>query len=481
MPFDTDKPMPNLIERVKHAYKAFWGSGNWIDSNHSAYGTSRFTFAPNTNIDYARLVGPLWANSAVQACLNKLVMAWPESYPCVKEQQEKKKVVEVEGHPLATLLSNPNSAYDDTVLWAATIFALWPKGNAYWGINRNGLGEIGEFVFLPNHCIKPMRKPRSKNPGPDYYEYTVDGTMVPVKPADVVHYRFGVDPTNDLLGIGLWASVDTNVFTDNEATNYVNSALKNKGAAWLIASPKSPEGYFNDPVAVKDKIEAHTTGDNRHRALVMDGATDIVFPPSVKDTGPDELRRTPEARICALAGLPPMWVGLSAGLERSTFSNMEEADKVAWQTIVAVQRMLGRQLTMQVLRRPGNFGEDWQEDKYFAGFDYSEVRALQPNKVEEWKRAGEAHYVHKILTKDEARAEIGYDPLTPEQAKELEDPEPVVAQPTKPSRSKSDLDELREKIAVEASAREQEFRKLFGENLAEDEEERLLAARNGAH
>lgn len=423
--------MPTLIERVKTAYKAFWGSGNWVDSNHYPGGYNRFLYTPGTNFDYAREVGDARTNSIIQAVLNKVMLAWPESYPCVKQKKGDKKV-EVEDHPLSAILNSPSQsfAYDDTVLWGATIQDFFPFGNAYWGINRERLtGYIGEFVPIPEYGILPKRNEGSRNPGPDYYETSLDGKTEKHRPEDIVHFRFGRSLTNDLLGIAFPASGVREVYGDNEAANYINSGLKNKGAAWIIASPKDKEGYFNDPHGLKDRLEAHTTGDNRHRALVLNGATDIVFPPSMKDTGPDALRRTPETRLCALLGFSPMWVGLMAGLERSTYSNMEEAARDAWYTIVAVQRMMGRQLTLQVLRRPGNFQSNWHNKKYTAGFDYSEVRALQPNKIEEWKRVGEACSVHKILTKDEARAEIGYDPLTPEQAEELAEPEPQEQKP----------------------------------------------------
>ena len=412
-------------QNLNRGAKAFWGSGDWVNQNHGR--GSGFSFSPGTNIDYAALNGNILKNSAVQSCLNALIRAWPESYPCVKKEQGEKKV-KVPEHPLQEILQSPNSAYDDTVLWAGTITDFWVDGNAYWGMNRDAAG-LREFVYIPQACLTPKRNEGSRNPGPDYYDYYQNGAYRKVKPEDLVHFRFGVNPFNDLEGLSPWASVDREVYSDNEAINYVNSMLKNHGAAWIIAAPKHPEGYFTDPTGVKTKIEAHTAGDNRYRALVMDGATEFTFPPPMKDTGPDALRRTPETRIAALAGLPPIWVGFMAGLERSTYSNTEQAEKDAWRTIVAVQRMMGRQLTRQTIGRPGNFETRWHNRKFFAGFDYSEVRALQPDKEKEWKRVGEAHSVHGLLTLDEARAELGYDAATEEQMLELKPPEP---EPTEP-------------------------------------------------
>lgn len=415
--------MPTFKQRFGAALKAFWGSGDWVNSDRpgNRYSSWRYEFEPQTRLNYAALVGDLWTNSAVQACLNWIIRAWPESYPCVKEVQGKKKVP-VDDHPLVKLLEIPSEeAYDDTVLWAGTILSFWVDGNAYWGINRTrGSQAIGEFVYIPHDMIRPMRDEGSRNPGPDYFEMKAKGSGDPirVKVEDIVHFRFGIDPHNDLLGMSAWKSVNRHVYTDNEAVNYVATTLRKRGAAWLIASPKESGVSFEDPEKVKKDIAESTSGDERGGVLVLDGAVDFTLPPPMKDQSMDTAHRIPETRTCALAGIPAMAAGLASGLERSTFSNTDQAEAAAWNTIVAVQRMMGRQLTRQVLRRKGNF-PDWEEKngskQYWAGFDYSEVRALQPDKQQEWERIGKAYFVYNLLTEDEARAELGYEPITPKQ------------------------------------------------------------------
>lgn len=463
------------ISAIHTNLRAFWGSGNWVDSNH-ARTLSPSSWSPQTNINYAELVGDIGQNSAVQAVLNRITMAWGESYPCVKRAQGDKKVI-ADDHPLADILHHPNTAYDDTVLWAGTIASFWGDGNAYWGINRNATGALEELVYIPHQCLTPKRFEGSRNPGPDYYEFYDRGKSRKISPLDIVHFRFGIDPWNDMLGMSPWKSVAREVYTDNEALNYINSGLKNGGATWMVASPKHPDAYFDNPAAVKAKIEAQTTGDSRHRVLVMDGATEFTFPPSMKDTGPDALRRTPETRIAALAGFPAIWCGFQAGLERSTYSNTEQAEKDAWRTMVAVQRIMGRQLTMQTIGRPGNFETRYHNKKFYAGFDYSEVRALQPDKALEWDRVGKAYSVYRVITIDEARAEIGYDALTEDQRLELMPPEPEPTEPgTSAPKNQRAYAELCEKIAIESSAREQEFKRIFGDNANEDD---LVTAGNG--
>lgn len=400
--------------------KSAFSSGDWVSSNlpgniYNSPGLRSYDWNPGTAIDYAALAGPFWQNSMCQAILNWIIRAWPESYPCVKKMRSGKKVA-IEDHPLTELLLNPNGFDDDTTLWAATILSYWCDGNAYWRINRTRGGQIGEFVYVPHWLIYPYRQPFSTNPGPDVYKLSTARGIVDVPTYDVMHFRFGKDPFNDLFGLSGWASIAREIYTDNEAVNYTATTLRNRGAAWMIVTPKDADSGFEDPKAVRDLVEQRTTGDSRNRVLVLSGAADFTFPPPYKDMGMLDIRRMPESRIAATSGIPGMAVGFASAQERSTFANTEQAEGAAWNTIVCVQRMMGRQLTKQILWNPFNYNE--KVGKVFAGFDYSEVRALQPDTAGEWERIGEA-YDRGLLTDDEARADMGLEPMTDEEKSEV--------------------------------------------------------------
>jgi phage portal protein BeeE len=404
-------PVPKSTER-----KSGFNEGDWVSGNSpgNVYSSGRigYDWNPGTSINYGALAGDLWNSSICQAILNWIIRAWPESYPCVKQKGTDGKKVVVEDHPLTEILLDPNQFDDDTVLWASTIISYWCDGNAYWRINRTRGGQVAEFEHIPYWAISPYRAPDSTSSGPDFYKLRViGGRTIELPVYDIVHYRFGRDPYNDMLGMSPWASVSREVYTDNEAVNYTASMLRNKGAAWMIVSPKADMGYA-DPEGTRDIIEARTTGDNRHRVLVMETPSDITLPPERKDMGMMETRRFPESRAAALAGIPGMCVGFASAQERSTFQNTEQAEGAAWNTIVAVQRMLGRQLTKQVLWRKENYG--FKPNTIFAGFDYSEVRALQPDTAGEWDRIGKA-YDRGLIDDDEARADMGLDPFTAKQ------------------------------------------------------------------
>jgi len=421
-----------------------WNSGDWVSTSlpGNRYSSSRTYWGgePGTSINYAALVGDLWTNSAVQACLNWLWQAWPESVPCIEETKRGvQKPVKVEDCPLLDLLLWPNGAYDDTVLWAGTILSYWCDGNAYWLVNRMKNGDAGEFEYIPHTQMCPKRRPDSRNIGPDYFEMTRSGKPEEVPVGDVVHFRFGIDPWNTLKGLSGWASVRRHVYTDNGAVNYVANTLRRGGAPWSIWTAESADMVIPDLDATARSIEAKTSGDNQGGVMVMDYGLKATFPPSLKQQAVDSFHRIPETRICALAGIPPMAIGLASGLERSTFANTEQAQVAAWQTILAVQRMMGRQATQQLIRRPRDtkgkvsYFAQWEaanaKRDVWVAFDTSDVRALQPDLVAEWERIGKARD-RSLLTEDEARAEMGYDPKTPEQrTADAPKPAPVVLAP----------------------------------------------------
>lgn len=407
-----------------------FNSGNWVDSNRpgnrGSYSASPYhwNFEPNSHLNYAALVGDLWSNSAVQAVLNWIIRAWPESYPCVKEMNAEGKKERVDDHPLSALLEDPNSVDDDTALWAGTVFSFWTDGNAYWGINRLRNGDIGEFVYLPHQSIYPFRYPDYRGLGPQYFRFQpAYGPPINVPPEDIVHFRFGVDPYYTLCGMSAWKSVYRNVYVDNEAAAYAAATLRNRGSAWMIISPDFQQSAgFNDPEGLSKFAQERTSGENRGGVMTFGDPTKVIFPPSMKEQGIGELHRIPETRICALAGIPAIVVGLASGLERSTFANYAESEAAAWNTIVAVQRMLGRQLTKHILHRLGNFSQFERGNvsrRFWAGFDYSEVRALQPDKtVVDANVRG--NFMAGLLDEDEARIAIGYPAFTAVQKAERE-------------------------------------------------------------
>lgn len=394
---------PSTVGQVGGSFGGNFGgrfSGSWGGSSGALAGT---------NLNYAALVGDVWQNSAVAACLNWMLTAFPEAPPCLKEVGDNGKTsLAADSLGVTRLLESPNPSYDDTVLWAGTLLSFVCAGNAYWFKVRDGAGRVKELWYVPHFQVVPRWK------GDDfisYYEYHPGGNSQIIPVEDVIHFRFGVDPYNPRLGMAPLSSVLREIYTDTQATNYSAAILRNFGSPGVIISPKDSKTAGFDPTvdsawdaqSLAKLYKAKTTGDQQGEPLVLDGAVDVNFPSnSPESMALDVIRKYPEARICAVMGIPAMVVGLNVGLERSTFSNYAEARSAAWEDcLLPIMRVMGRQATGQLLR------VDYpQAEKFVIGFNTAEVRALSEDTDAKHTRARE-DYKAGLLDRAESKAEIG--------------------------------------------------------------------------
>jgi HK97 family phage portal protein len=401
--------MGNTLKRVQLTAQtalAAWKMMRFPGSGGGS-GSARFDWQGKlvgTNRDYAALAGDMWQNSAVAACLNWMISSFQDAVPRVFEEQADGKLTPYQKHALNDLLLNPNPAYDDTVLWAGTLISFMVRGNGYWRIVWSRRNQPIELWYVPHRFITP-RWPTDGTKFIGHYDFTIDGQTEAVPLEEMVHFRFGLNPYNQREGMSPLDAVRREVFNDNEATNYGASILANMGIVTGIASPKNADEVNFDPKKFAKMWKEKTSGDNRGEMFATDTPLDIFFPDATPEKmALDVLRKYPEARICAVLGIPAMLVGLTAGLERSTFSNYSEARKAAWQdTLLPTGRIMGRQLTRQLLRRMPE-----QPLTFQVGFDTSKIDVLQPDQDALHKRARE-DWKSNLVTRAEARTAIGLE------------------------------------------------------------------------
>ena len=427
--------MANTVQRIKISAQvaaAVWKSmrfpGSGGGSGSSGMGWRRQL--AGTNRDYASLAGDMWENSAVAACLNWLVTSFQDAVPRVFEEQADGKLTLYQKHALNDRLLNPNDAYDDTVLWAGTLLSFMVRGNGYWRIVWNRRGMPLELWYVPHRQVVP-RWPTDGSAFIGHYDFTVDGQTEAVPIEEIVHFRFGLNPYNQREGMSPLDSVRREVFTDTEATNYAATMLSNMGAVGGIATPKDVDQPNWDPVKFAKFWKERTTGDKRGEMFAVDTALDITFPDNTPEKmALDVIRKYPESRICAVIGVPAMLVGLQTGLERSTFSNYKEARTAAWQdTLLPIQRIMGRQLTRQLLRRMPS-----ESNVFQVGFDTSRIDVLQPDKAAENKDIRET-FKSNLITRAEAREMMGRE-STPQDEVYFADISGAVAPPEEKDETK---------------------------------------------
>jgi hypothetical protein len=156
---------------------------------------------------------------------------------------------------------------------------------------------------------------------------------------------------------------------------------------------------------MKRRLEDSFTGDNAGSIAVMSGPFKIEkvsFSPN--EMALDAIRHTPEERISSAMGLNCMVLNLSAGLQNSTYSNMQEAEQSAWnQGVIPLLTVFAESITQSLLNE---YAESMPGD--FFNWDLSKIKALQDDGYQEAKRA-ELLYKSGIIDRAEAKRLLGYD------------------------------------------------------------------------
>jgi len=378
-----------------------------------------WTFMWNrSRIDYRAEVGDPAANSIVGAVVGWISRNFPDApVRIVREDQP-------DGPPIrrsATgpgamlrLLERPNRFFSGVLQWMATVVDYVTDGNAYWLKVRNGAGRVVELWWVPQKFMEP-RWPQDEQPSTTFigwYELTLDGLRYEVDPANVIHFRNGLDPDNTRKGRAPLKSLFREIFTDEEAATFTASLLRNLGVPGVVIAPANTTGAQKlnaDPEVIKQKFMDKFGGESRGEPLVLTAPTDVKvlsFNPQQMEL--KALRRIPEERVSAVLGVPAGVAGLGAGLDRNTFTNYGEANKAAYtQAVIPLQRLIAAELEVQLLPE---FVANALE-LYDVFFDASVTQAMAEAAGEVWKRA-ESSATKGLITRADFKRIVGRKPAT---------------------------------------------------------------------
>lgn len=360
-----------------------------------AIGWSVFQQPGGTRVEYSQQVNQS-QSSIVMACVNWIARTFPEAPPVVWDvDSEGAKQINTE-HPLTALMKRPNNFYSGSQLWAATVLSWVLDGNAYWQKVRNGVSGVIEYWYIPHFMIEPKWPVSDGSVFISHYEYRPGrGEPIRIEVEDIVHLRNGIDPWNIRKGLAPLKAAMRELWTDEEASNYTASILRNAGVPGLVISPDGEMAAEPTPDEIeqaKRYYQQNTTGDHRGEPLVMKGPTKVTqFGFSPEQMNARGLRQIPEERVTALLGLPAAVVGFGTGLEQTKVgATMKEMREQAYENcIVPTQRMFAETITDQALP---DFGDTGSVE---FGFDLSQVRVLQEDydaKAKRWATIIEAGY-----------------------------------------------------------------------------------------
>jgi len=362
---------------------------------------------PGSTKDWARVAGDLGLNGVVASAIDWYVRNYPQATPRLYRPIDSQQAEPVEDHPVIQLMAQPDPMIMGSLFWGWVIQDFKLFGNTYLRkIRSSTRGTVTALQFLPQDMVRPVGN--GINPL-THYVYTTDGRSFDIPVSDIIHIRYGRDPSDIRIGRAPLTAVLREIATDNTASTTAYGLLANGAMPSLIVGPDAKETSvdmsMDDARQVKRQLHEDLTGDGSGGIVVMTGAYKmdrVSLTPS--ELALDSVRRVPEERICSALGINPMVLGLGSGLERSTYSNYERAQQAAWEDgMVPLLRTLADAITADLLPE---YPETQQGD--YVMYDLETVRALADDMQAEAVRA-EKLYKAGIIDRAEAKRIAGLE------------------------------------------------------------------------
>jgi HK97 family phage portal protein len=362
---------------------------------------------PGSTKDWARVAGDLGLNGVVASAIDWYVRNYPQATPRYYRPIDSQQAEPVEDHPVIQLMAQPDPMIMGSLFWGWVIQDFKLFGNTYLRkIRSSTRGTVTALQFLPQDMVRPVGN--GVNPL-THYIYTTDGRSFDIPVSDIIHIRYGRDPSDIRIGRAPLTAVLREIATDNTASTTAYGLLANGAMPSLIVGPDAKETSvdmsMDDARQVKRQLHEDLTGDGSGGIVVMTGAYKmdrVSLTPS--ELALDSVRRVPEERICSALGINPMVLGLGSGLERSTYSNYERAQQAAWEDgMVPLLRTLADAITADLLPE---YPETQQGD--YVMYDLETVRALADDMQAEATRA-ERLYKAGIIDRAEAKRIAGLE------------------------------------------------------------------------
>jgi HK97 family phage portal protein len=364
---------------------------------------------PGSTKDWAKVAGDLGLNGVVASAIDWYVRNYPQATPRLYRPIDSQQAEPVEDHPVLQLMAQPDPMIMGSLFWGWVIQDFKLFGNTYLRkIRSTTRGVVTALQFLPQDMVRPVGN--GINPL-THYIYTTDGRSFDIPVSDIIHIRYGRDPSDIRIGRAPLTAVLREIATDNTASTTAYGLLANGAMPSLIVGPDAKETSvdmsMDDARQVKRQLHEDLTGDGSGGIVVMTGAYKmdrVSLTPS--ELALDSVRRVPEERICSALGINPMVLGLGSGLERSTYSNYERAQQAAWEDgMVPLLRTLADAITADLLPE---YPETQQGD--YVMYDLETVRALADDMQAEATRA-ERLYKSGIIDRAEAKRIAGLEAI----------------------------------------------------------------------
>ena len=342
-------------------------------------------------------------NVYVFSCVRMIAMACA-GIPWLAYSMEGDRLVEIPpNHPLRELLARPNPFEGWGRFIEEVVSYLYLTGNSYIELvtpDAKGNKPPRELYALrPDRVRIISGTPAQPVAG---YIYSVGGREVRIEPEWIIHLRF-FNPTDDFYGMSPLEPASYPVDQNNESRAWNVALLQNSARpSGALVTPPGERLSDEEFERLREQLrELYQGSKNAGRAILLEGGLDWK-PMSYSPADMDWLEGVKlSAREIALAfGVPPQLIG---DRESSTYANYQEARKAFYaETVLPLMDWLKNEFNARLVSRfwPG----------VILDYDQDQIEALQEDRGELWDRAIRA-VERGVLTPNEARELLGYDPL----------------------------------------------------------------------
>jgi Phage portal protein len=212
------------------------------------------------------------------------------------------------------------------------------SGNSYWTLREGGLRRLRpDWVYIIRGVKDdPAGDPDAIDSEIVGYVYWPGGPfgatpredMEFLLPEEVCHYAPIPDPEATWKGMSWLTPLIREIQGDNAATNHRNAFFEN-GATLQTLFKYAEDLPVEEVRAMKALFEEQHRGvSNAYRSLHIGGGVDAtVIGTDLKQIDFSQVTGRVETRIASAAGVPPIIVGLSEGLQAATYSNYSQAKR----------------------------------------------------------------------------------------------------------------------------------------------------------
>ena len=318
------------------------------------------------------------------------------------------KALKEEGFRVILVNSNPATIMTDPDLADATyIEPITPEIVAkIIEKERNGVGEPVNLWPLRSDWVRPIPRDQSA----PAWEYRVPGRRTPfvLEPEDVIVYTHAPDPNMGYTGTAPMSVAFRELGIENAMTDFLKAFFDNGAVPQYGIVPRQQITNQEMADAFLDKVRGKFRETNGG-PMLLTGVEDIKrIGFNFDELAYPSLRTLSETNICTAFRVPPILIGIQAGLDASTYSNYGQARRQFYEdTIQSLWRRIDGALTRGLVHEFDDTG------LLSVEFDMSDVPAMQEDQSQLWERATTALQAGGISVHTFQRM-VGLDPHGPD-------------------------------------------------------------------